>query len=233
MALYQHRSSSKALPPSGKTEFEILKESHRFLREDHDENLSWDDQLAAKYYSSLYREFAVCDLKHYKSGNFALRWRTEDEVLSGNGETTCGNTRCEFHDIPERLAHLKPSLTTLELPFAYVEQGENKSALVKVVLCPRCLRKLMWKRSKEKEIALEQNSGEPSKNMLGLENITIPAPQEDIKMEEVDVVIGKNSPGHRPENQSTENKERRYRRRNSRSRSPRHNHTTALPSRRR
>jgi len=37
----------------------------------------------------------------------------------------------------------------LELPFAYVEQGESKSALVKVVLCGRCLKKLMWKKTKE------------------------------------------------------------------------------------
>ena len=27
------------------------------------------DKVAQKYYSSLYREYAVCDLKHYKSGN--------------------------------------------------------------------------------------------------------------------------------------------------------------------
>lgn len=31
--------------------------------------LSWDDRLAKKYYSALYREYAVCDLKHYKTGN--------------------------------------------------------------------------------------------------------------------------------------------------------------------
>ena len=31
------------------------------------------------------------------------------------------------------------------------EHGEHKSALVKVVLCPRCLKKLMWKRNKEKD----------------------------------------------------------------------------------
>ena len=42
-------------------------------------------------------------------------------------------------------------LTTLELPFAYLEHGESKSALVKVVLCGRCVKKLMWKRTKEKE----------------------------------------------------------------------------------
>lgn len=42
-------------------------------------------------------------------------------------------------------------LTTLELPFAYIEHGEPKNALVKVVLCPRCVKKLMWKRRKDKE----------------------------------------------------------------------------------
>ena len=44
----------------------------RFLREDDDvdeRQLSWDDRVAKKFYSSLYREYAVCDLKHYKSGN--------------------------------------------------------------------------------------------------------------------------------------------------------------------
>ena len=44
----------------------------RFLREDDDvdeRQLSWDDRVAKKFYSSLYREYAVCDLKHYNSGN--------------------------------------------------------------------------------------------------------------------------------------------------------------------
>lgn len=65
-------SSSKTSAPFA-TEFDILKASHKFLREDQDpaeaHNPSWNDQLAQKYYGSLFREFAVCDLKHYKSGN--------------------------------------------------------------------------------------------------------------------------------------------------------------------
>jgi len=72
-------------------------------------------------------------------------------VLSGAGETTCGNTRCEHHHRGES----KVPLTTLELPFAYVEHGEEKSALVKVVLCDRCVRKLMWKKNKNRERALK------------------------------------------------------------------------------
>ncbi|PCH42047.1 hypothetical protein WOLCODRAFT_72611 [Wolfiporia cocos MD-104 SS10] len=154
MSIYKYGSSSKAVTqPSGRTEFEILKASHKFLRDDEDNpsnNLSWNEQLAKKYYDNLYREFAVCDLKHYKSGNFALRWRTESEVISGAGEMTCGNTRCQLHEQHEiDVAH--PSLKTIELPFSYVEGGERKFALVKVVLCDRCLKKLMWKRNKEKE----------------------------------------------------------------------------------
>ncbi|KAF5342285.1 hypothetical protein D9611_001828 [Ephemerocybe angulata] len=152
--------SIHSLPPSVARSHRHIQEltippAHRFLREDTEEGAeaTWDDQLARKYYDSLYREFAVCDLKHYKSGNFSLRWRTEDEVLDGTGETTCGNSRCEYHNGPSRYREVRdlPPLTTLELPFAYSEQGENKSALVKVVLCPGCVKKLMWKRTKEKE----------------------------------------------------------------------------------
>ena len=139
----------------------------RFLRDDAEGSTSWNDQLAKKYYDSLYREFAICDLKHYKSGNvrrfailsqsrnhrssyarypqFALRWRTESEVLGGTGETSCANTRCEHHRPPS-----SPDLSTLELPFAYEEHGEHKEALVKIVLCPKCVRKLMWKRRHDK-----------------------------------------------------------------------------------
>jgi len=97
-------------------------------------------------------------------GQIALRWRTEDEVLSGAGETSCGNTRCPYHDAlvepassGSRDAHSRPprqpKLTTMELPFAYIEQGEAKprEAMVKVVLCDRCVRKMMWKREKEKK----------------------------------------------------------------------------------
>jgi hypothetical protein len=40
------------------------------------------------------------------------------------------------------------------------EHREHKSALVKVVLCPRCLKKLMWKRNKEKD-------GQPATHATG------------------------------------------------------------------
>lgn len=153
---YPSRSVEKRTQELPVTEFDILKASHKFLREDAEEagssstNNAWNDQLAKKYYDSLYREFALCNLKHYKSGNFALRWRTENEVLDGTGETTCANMRCAYHRPPSASNDLPPPLSTLELPFAYEEHGEVKQALVKVVLCPGCVKKLMWKRNREK-----------------------------------------------------------------------------------
>ena len=116
-----------------------------------------------------------------------------------------------------------------------MEQGENKSALVKVVLCPRCLKKLMWKRRKAKETASEQNSGESSNNITEPESIVDPL-HERMKAEQVDMVLG-SAPAHPQENRSLEREERRHHRRNSRSRSPRHTYSvsnkTSIPSRRR
>lgn len=57
------QASSNSLPIPQSAEY-----PPRFLR-DEDPSISWNDQLAAKYYANLYREFALCDLKHYKSGN--------------------------------------------------------------------------------------------------------------------------------------------------------------------
>ncbi|EGN98803.1 hypothetical protein SERLA73DRAFT_181447 [Serpula lacrymans var. lacrymans S7.3] len=174
MALYKYGSSSIATPPQYPvTEFDILKSSHKFLRDDtSNKDASWNDQLAQKYYDSLYREYAVCDLKHYKSGNFSLRWRTENEVLSGAGESTCANTRCEYHEPPRPGERIQiPALSALELPFGYEEHGEHKSALVKVVLCGKCVKKLMWKRRKEKEqeiggVAIKVEEGD-TEDLLG------------------------------------------------------------------
>ncbi|KAG8773766.1 hypothetical protein FRC12_002323 [Ceratobasidium sp. 428] len=142
---------SKVPAKSGKTELDGLIQGHKFLRDDDDKELgelSVEERIAVKYYRSLFKEFALIDLKHYKSGKFALRWRTEDEVVEGYGQFTCGNTRCAYHKEQERR---QPKLLTLELPFAYEEQREAKQALVKVVLCERCKKKLTWKRERRED----------------------------------------------------------------------------------
>ena len=82
------------------------------------------------------------------SPQLGLRWRTASEVSNGKGFKTCGNRRCPALTsglgLPPLSAGLAfggevPGRTTgggqllsYEVPFAYVEGGEKKRALVKV-----------------------------------------------------------------------------------------------------
>lgn len=131
-------------------------------------------------------------------------------MLAGAGETTCANTRCEHHNGGSQRP---PSLTTLEVPFAYTERGEAKSALVKAVLCGTCTRKLMWKRRKEKE------------RLLAEAGVVV-------KEEEVEAPLdGRNSQSLRERNDGDSREERRHRKRSSRSRSPRRRQDGERPPR--
>ncbi|GAA6004626.1 hypothetical protein JCM11491_002172 [Sporobolomyces phaffii] len=158
---YSRSHRDRPRPPRTKHELDILKERHQFVRsQDVDRaTLSWEDQLAAKYYDSLFKEFAIVNLKHWKSGQIGMRWRTEDEVLSGVGHVTCASMRCAYHHPDPRIVAetddamiaadpdaARPLVATRleesETTFGYVERGEKKSALVKVVLCRECGKRL-------------------------------------------------------------------------------------------
>jgi protein FRA10AC1 len=166
----------------------------------------------------------------------ALRWRTEDEVLSGAGETSCGNIRCSHHEAPssgpastsnrrwdeddddrgkKHRSKEKPKrkLVTVELPFAYSEDGEAKSALVKVVLCDKCFKKLNWKREKDKELA--RAAAEPSiESAMRAERSTTATARDDYRITPRDRDVG--------ESRSLEGRDDQQvpRTRRSRSRSP-------------
>ncbi len=64
--------------------------------------------------------------------SIALRWRIENEVVTGKGQFQCGNKKCDCNE----------QLTSWEVNFAYVEAGVKKNALVKIRLCPKCSDKL-------------------------------------------------------------------------------------------
>lgn len=188
----------------------------------------------------LFKEFALIDLKHFKSGNIALRWRTEEEVIGRTGELTCGNLRCGHH-----LASLEPrtpsplprhdrrpkfnheadyvtiggeeddkeeplvpiSLHPFQLDFEYVEMGEMKTALVKVILCKDCSKKLNYRAERKRR---EGSAGR----------------EIDRSPEETTVVNGKGRPKLHPRRERSRSPVRRSReelipRRRDRSRSPR------------
>ncbi|GBC06933.1 hypothetical protein RclHR1_07150003 [Rhizophagus clarus] len=124
------QSSSKET----KTEFDILKENHKFLRTEDEEELSWEQRVAKKYYDKLFKEYCISELKNYREGKIGLRWRTEKEVMSGKGQFICASTRCSNTN----------ELKSWEVNFAYMEDGEKKNALVKIRLCQKCSNKLNY-----------------------------------------------------------------------------------------
>lgn len=124
-----------------KTDYDVLRDNHRFLWDEADHPDTWEAQLAKKYHDKLFKEYCICDLTMFKSNKVAMRWRTEPELISGRGQFTCGEKHCSIRD----------GLKTWEINFAYQEQGEKKNALVKLRLCPECSSKLNYG-SKKREV---------------------------------------------------------------------------------
>ena len=55
-------------PPlvGAKTDRDVLRENHRFLRSVEDDAVtSWEKRLAKKYYDKLFKEYAIVDLSRY------------------------------------------------------------------------------------------------------------------------------------------------------------------------
>nr|GMD67498.1 protein FRA10AC1 [Ipomoea batatas] len=139
------RSTQEVLPV--KTDQDTLREGYRFIRtEEDDMNPSWEQRLGKRNYDKLFKEYCIADMTHYKSGKIGLRWRTEKEVISGKGQFICGNKHCNEKD----------GLASYEVNFSYVEAGENKQALVKLVTCERCAEKLLYKKRKEEQLKEKQ-----------------------------------------------------------------------------
>ncbi|XP_076651392.1 protein FRA10AC1 homolog [Halictus rubicundus] len=135
-------SSIKRDTSRDKTDYDVIKENHKFLwDQDNDEPDTWGARLAKKYYDKLFKEYCIADLSYYKQNKVALRWRTEKEVIVGKGQFECGNKRCNE----------KEDLKSWEVNFGYIEHGEKKNALVKLRLCPECSVKLNY-RSQKREV---------------------------------------------------------------------------------
>ncbi|XP_076856817.1 protein FRA10AC1 isoform X2 [Brachyhypopomus gauderio] len=139
-----------------RTDLDVVRANHRFLWRDEDEDdMTWEKELAKKYYDKLFKEYCIADLSRYKENKFGFRWRIENEVISGKGQFLCGNKRCERQE----------GLKSWEVNFAYVEHGVKKNALVKLRLCPECSFKLNYHHKRKevktkKKCRAEESSGE-------------------------------------------------------------------------
>lgn len=117
------------------SDLEVLKQYHEFIRDDEIDEIrqqDWRIRLARRYYDQLYKEYALADLSHYQAGLIGFRWRTEDEVLSGKGQSFCGAIYCSAIE----------GIKTFEVPFGYEEARVSKAELVKISLCKKCSKKL-------------------------------------------------------------------------------------------
>ena len=121
-----------------RNDYDVLAENHRFLWDEEDEDddarLSWERQLAKKYYNKLFKEYCIADLSLFKENRVAMRWRVEREVLDGKGQFVCGEKRCQE----------SADLQSWEVNFGYMEHGVKKNALVKLRLCRKCSEKLNY-----------------------------------------------------------------------------------------
>ncbi|RKO91850.1 folate-sensitive fragile site protein Fra10Ac1, partial [Blyttiomyces helicus] len=73
--------------PRMKTELDVLREHHRFLRSDEDDSdTSWEARVAKKYYDKLFREYTLAEMSRFKEGRIAMRWRSQRELVDGKGE---------------------------------------------------------------------------------------------------------------------------------------------------
>ncbi|XP_004206007.1 protein FRA10AC1 isoform X1 [Hydra vulgaris] len=132
-----------------KTDYDVIKENHKFIWDDHDDSEeSWGKKLAKKYYDKLYKEYCICDLSQYKHNKVAMRWRVEKEVMEGKGQFSCGSRKCQLSD----------GLKSWEVNFVYSEHGEKKQALVKLRLCPDCSYKLNYTKKHNKAKKLKRKS---------------------------------------------------------------------------
>lgn len=116
--------------------------------------LTWEQQLAKRYWHRLFKEYVLADLSRYREGDIGLRWRTEQEVLNGRGQFSCGNKACNRRDVP---------LTSYELHFGYIEHGEAREALVKVRCCQTCAEKLNYRGNRDRDRAERKRARKEAK----------------------------------------------------------------------
>jgi len=130
-----------------RSDIDVVRENHRFLWDgSDDQDLSWEQRLAKKYWQKLYHEYCITDLTFYRDNKIAMRFQTETEVKSGKGQFICGAKKCLE----------KEKLRTWEVNFAYDERGQRKNALVKLRLCPDCSYKLNY-HHKRKEVTRKKS----------------------------------------------------------------------------
>jgi hypothetical protein len=99
--LRPEEASRNAAVAAYKTDADIIRQEHEFIRDDEADHTAdasasargkrWEAELAKKYWDRLYKEYALADTSRYREGQLGLRWRTEQEVCACSCEVCCIN----------------------------------------------------------------------------------------------------------------------------------------------
>ncbi|XP_005413551.1 PREDICTED: protein FRA10AC1-like isoform X2 [Chinchilla lanigera] len=117
----------RRLGENDKTDLDVIRENHRFLRNEEDEmEMTWEKRLAKKYYDKLFKEYCIADLSKYKENKFGFRWRVEKEVISGKGLCQECSFKLNFH---HRRKEIKSSKRKAKTKKGYEESSDRKSRL--------------------------------------------------------------------------------------------------------
>ncbi|XP_027145217.1 protein FRA10AC1 isoform X2 [Larimichthys crocea] len=120
-----------------KTDADVLRENHRFLWRDEDE----EDMTCLDFVGGLRMKLSLAKITEGETDGTQIFWTHTVESIKFSGQFQCGNKRCEKDE----------GLKSWEVNFAYVELGEKRNALVKLRLCPECSFKLNY-HHKRKEV---------------------------------------------------------------------------------
>jgi protein FRA10AC1 len=89
--LAQENQARKVRQVTSEADRVLLEQAYSFVPSS--ESKSWQDRMVQHYHSHLYKEFVLADFTS-RPGQVGLRWRTQHEVTTGKGSSTCGNKHC-------------------------------------------------------------------------------------------------------------------------------------------
>ena len=112
-----------------------LSSTHRFIRDDPSAEATYGEAVAKKYEDSLFKEYALCDLKHYKSGRVSsvplvvlvFPDPVSSDSLSSLHLISSGFVDCASLAYTAR-GHLVPRLVHVRLPSMPVPQPNPRIA---------------------------------------------------------------------------------------------------------
>lgn len=97
MSLWDDKEKTKrrkVSPQVTEQDRETLRQNYTFLPDATQQRQSWQGRMVLQYHNYLYKDYVLANMTRVQQRQLGLRWRTIEEVRSGQGADTCGNLHC-------------------------------------------------------------------------------------------------------------------------------------------